>query len=429
MKTVSWSIIAGVAWVVYAYKLRDLRRSPTNAALRALVASFGLIGVAMTLAIPPIARFVEQATGVYLVWLNVPLVTAWALLQVMTLLLTHPAEQAGPKVRLRLAAGGAAVLLMTVLAVLAPVDEAALAGAGSFEERERLLHGTPYAGECMLVFFGAFAFTVCDVGRQVLLHRRVVDRRWLRRGLGVVAWGFVLAMAYCLNRVVQVAALRYFGTLPEFTSYLGPPVVVVGVTSALIGWTMPGWGPKLDRVRAYRQLHPLWHALSRAVPQVVLQTPHLGRDRVWRVQDLDFRLYRRIIEIRDSRLALRAYLDEAVAAAARERAEEAGLEGDALRATVEAATLAAAIRAGAEDRPAVRPSAEDSPENVGLAGELVWFTQVARAFSRSPIVAEISARSAEPAGQGGVPPAGGDRPEPGGRPDYAGRRDGGDGVR
>ena len=63
--------------------------------------------------------------------------------------------------------------------------------------------------------------------------------------------------------------------------------------------------------RTYRQLAPLWEALCAELPQVALESA--GRASLGlgsRFHDLDFALYRRVIEIHDVRLALRPYAPE-----------------------------------------------------------------------------------------------------------------------
>ncbi|OLF14675.1 DUF6545 domain-containing protein [Actinophytocola xanthii] len=122
------------------------------------------------------------------------------------------------------------------------------------------------------------------------------------------------------------------------------------------------------------------------MPHIALVLP---RSRPARWQTVEFRLYRRIIEIRDAVLTLRPYVDEQVANTARESAAAAGLDRDGQEAVVEAATLAAALRAKADNRvngdaappTAVRPADIDE--------EARWLTGVADAYRRSPVVAQF----------------------------------------
>jgi hypothetical protein len=63
---------------------------------------------------------------------------------------------------------------------------------------------------------------------------------------------------------------------------------------------------------------------------------------------LNYRLYRRVIEIRDGLLALRSYRDPEVRIGARRCGAAAGLTGDELRAAVAAAQLRAVLNAKAQ---------------------------------------------------------------------------------
>ncbi len=108
---------------------------------------------------------------------------------------------------------------------------------------------------------------------------------------------------------------------------------------------------------------------------------------------LNYRLYRRVIEIRDGLLALRSYRDPEVRIRARQCGEAAGLTGDELRAAVAAAQLKAALNAKAQERavPAnSRGSADDREifelrRGNDLTTEAAWLGQIARAYMRSPV--------------------------------------------
>ena len=65
------------------------------------------------------------------------------------------------------------------------------------------------------------------------------------------------------------------------------------------------------------------------------------------------RLHQAVVEIRDAVLALRPYWDRRVLEAARRQADAAGLTGEDRAASVEAAVLAAALRAKAAGAPAL----------------------------------------------------------------------------
>jgi hypothetical protein len=79
--------------------------------------------------------------------------------------------------------------------------------------------------------------------------------------------------------------------------------------------------PARGRSPAVQPSPPLTSGTLREInPEIALDPAPSGFRDTLRIRDLDFRLYRRIIEIRDGRLALRPFLDADVARRAREDA-------------------------------------------------------------------------------------------------------------
>jgi hypothetical protein len=97
-----------------------------------------------------------------------------------------------------------------------------------------------------------------------------------------------------------------------------------------------------------------------------------------RLRNLEFRLYRRVIEIRDGRLALRPFLDAEVARRTREDALKSGQSAGDVEATVEARVLATGVvNARLRRRPAeVLPASELGGDD--FRSEVEWLLQVAR---------------------------------------------------
>jgi uncharacterized protein DUF6545 len=216
-----------------------------------------------------------------------------------------------------------------------------------------------------------------------LRYARLADTAVLRVALHMVAAGTALASLYLVNKSVLSASYRFafddeFGG-SFFASKLTPTVANLLV---IVGAVLPAAVTGLGRHRRYRQLGPLWRALYRVDPAIALDPPAvpdflmLGRIRL--------RLYRRVIEIRDGLLALRPYRDPAVATAARERANRAGLHGARLDAAVEAAVVAAALRARADGRPPRDPGHTDVTGGEDLAAETAFLGQLASAYRALP---------------------------------------------
>jgi hypothetical protein len=283
-----------------------------------------------------------------------------------------------------LALFGAAFLAMVVLDVRGSIDPGTVDLAAFAENPEQLYCTTPYVADGVFVYLAALGYTTGYATRYFWRSARLIDRRWLQRGLRLLAVGCGADLASCLALAVFAVALR-FDVMVTAAQQAETVSAFVGAVVIAVGATMPAWGPRVDRIVSYRRLRPLWLAVCQASPEVVLDPPHSSRADQWKPWDLNFRLYRRIIEIRDGCLALRPYLDEAVAARARQRGRDAGLAGTELHASVEAATLAAAIGAKTSGRPGVeRPVLLlNTAGGSDLAGELAWLTRVASAFAKT----------------------------------------------
>jgi hypothetical protein len=164
---------------------------------------------------------------------------------------------------------------------------------------------------------------------------------------------------------------------------------------------MPAWGPRvglptllrwIGRYQTYRELYPLWLALYRSSPEIGLMPPSSSVVDALTLRDLDFRLYRRVIEIRDGRLALRSYLDPQIDAAACKLGQEAGLGTEELPVVIEAASLAAALRAKTEGRPSPGRQTFEAPGWADLDSEAAWLRKVTSAYVNSPVVRAVLAR-------------------------------------
>jgi hypothetical protein len=157
----------------------------------------------------------------------------------------------------------------------------------------------------------------------------------------------------------------------------------------LAGATIAAWR-FWRHLRMLHALGPLWERLRNTFPETRLPE-HGTRGRL----DPAFRLYRRAIEIADGRRMLLPYMRPEVSAAAAAAATRFGLDGDDLRATVEAAEIVAAIRARRSMSGVYDPQGYDSPlghadaEVPDLWAETAWLVKVARAYATSPIVYQL----------------------------------------
>ncbi|GAA0605892.1 hypothetical protein GCM10010174_23380 [Kutzneria viridogrisea] len=208
----------------------------------------------------------------------------------------------------------------------------------------------------------------------------------LRVGLVLMVLGLFVGLLYLAYKVFSVAREVFTGEAAE--GFCTGPFAGVGCTASVgfpaiaalllvLGIAIPALGPRiagaltgLRQWLAYRQLHPLWQAMVNRMPEIVLDTPR-------EEAGLRFRLYRRVIEIRDGYLNLAADL--------------AGQDRPAGDPVAEAVAVLRALREYQPrgDRPAGhgRTAEAGLPEAADLRAETAWLCRVSRALRR----AELSA--------------------------------------
>jgi uncharacterized protein DUF6545 len=137
-----------------------------------------------------------------------------------------------------------------------------------------------------------------------------------------------------------------------------------------------------------------WHDLRRLAPLStglgMTVRAEKGMARYGVRPSIRYRLYQRVIGIRDAMLTLEPYRDERVAAEARAAAQAAGLADDELTAAVEAAVIDAAIRQKATGHLPHRPDSstrEPSGTGIDLRSETAWLVLMSRAWTRTQSVA------------------------------------------
>jgi hypothetical protein len=216
-------------------------------------------------------------------------------------------------------------------------------------------------------------------------HTRKANTPWLRRGLWTVSAGAILTLGDSVVRTVEILS----GDLGLDTAAV--LFSTTGATVKLIGWTLPGWGPLaadcarlLASHRDYRRMRPLWLALYRANPHIALDAPQSPVLEAVSVRDLEFKAYRRVIEIRDGVLALRPYMNPDLVGEARRRLLQAGLAEEELTATVDAVRIRAALLCKSLGTSLPRVPADRADEHFGgndIPGERRWLSLVSGKFS------------------------------------------------
>jgi hypothetical protein len=280
---------------------------------------------------------------------------------------------------------GTAIVALTVVFALAdtPIDDPRF--AGRYAE-------TPWVLEYWLVFVAGLAPAFVNVVRLCWRYARLSGSAIGRLGLRLISIGIVVSLVYHVHKGIFFAANRFDFYYPNFGGLWDRTLPPIATVLVLIGATLPSWGPRIGlsalfdwagRWRTYQRLRPLWFALYQANPQIALVQPKPALLEFLLPTDLDLRLYRRVIEIRDGRLALQPYLDPKVGLAARDRSSVTGQELDAI---VEATTLAAAVDAKRSGAPPRTTEPVAVPGGRDLESDTAFLNDVARAYRKLKLV-------------------------------------------
>jgi hypothetical protein len=384
-----------LAWLAVAYRLPVLWRPVEQLGLRAPWGAHLALALALTFLWGPVYVLTDSVAGVpnlsRLLAHSLVLVGCWCV-QVYFVHLALPPKTA----HRRTLHGGLALLvalvLMGVFFRVADIhEEDAVDFTGHFA-------GRPFVLEYRLVFL---AYLGCSMLILITLARRyapiVRDRASLFLGLQLLGLAGWFALGYVVlessSALSERLGLPYPLPRPDLAKQV---VMAISLALLLIGATLPAWGPRtrlaslwtwLERYRACRHLYPLWRDLCSQFPELALVEPDSAIADALAFHDVNLRLVRRAMEIRDAELALRAFLPWGTVAAVRAACNDAGLGADETRATVEAASLAAALRQ--RSRGAVAPTADIATEPTGgsdLDEEVMYLSRVATAYATSPIV-------------------------------------------
>ena len=331
---------AGLLWASVAWRLVRPSEESTG---RTLTLALAALALTATLEVPRI----EEAAGAltpqepnlpylvkHLLVVGVAL-AAWQILRDVNLSPSEARDGVGRRVALGLLV--AAVLAALFLA--APVEEAAI---GGFTPR--------YDDEPLIVAFWLIFLVWLSAA---LLHTMRLSWRTGSRarttstGTGILLIG--AGAAVCLAYVVYKAAYTITrGSGIESGLLVGPyaevtrALIVVAMLLLLAGCMWPTitgsrYGRRLATYRHLRRLRPLWRDVVEATPEVALPESLHGTRRTG--SDLEVKLYRRVIEIRDGLLALRPYAPRGLRLSARAVLLQLGMPEDELEIAAEAVWL------------------------------------------------------------------------------------------
>ncbi|MFJ6719099.1 MULTISPECIES: MAB_1171c family putative transporter [unclassified Streptomyces] len=378
-------ICAFVGLAAFAYRLPDLVRRKHDIALWALCVYFLCSGISFLVDLDQLRLHISGFFGVPNITSLITQVAVVVLTAAQQVVLVHwssPPEQARRMARRRVLFFGAALcVLVTSSFVVGPV-------AHSDTATSTILLSIHHGGYALYM---SFYLLICAVGQAETVRlsvgfTKVANRQWLAAGMRTVTVGATLILVYCVTRGIQIAGTR----LHFDGAGLDPVQWACGSVGALLqitGWTIPAWGIRLTRARAwgrsyraYRRLRPLWAALHRASPDIALDPPRSRVRDLLPPMDLHYSLYRRVIEIRDGQLILRTSLSLADFSRV---ARSLGLPEDPTSPLGEALQVCAALSRAPEERAEETESPEipARPPCEDFRDEVEWLTEVAASFT------------------------------------------------
>ncbi|MFK0119120.1 MAB_1171c family putative transporter [Streptomyces sp. NPDC090994] len=378
IRTLCFAIAALSSYAALVYRLGQVRRNWRDSAYRTLVAT--LLLQCLTFTMGAVAMGDGSFLGVGNLAILVMHLSAVAFCVSAQIILLHWAAseaEAARKSRYWLITGVALDVVLTVLFLVAD-------GTGRPSSDFDTGSGQPLVLTYLLLFIVSQAVPCVTIFRQCGPYARMADKPSLRQALRLLSVAAVVLFLYCTARTVNILTAAAGLDIGAWT-LASNLFSAAGITVLSISLTVPSWGAPAvrlvewaDSYRSYRVLYPLWRDLYESSPDIALEPPGAGAS----VADLDYRLHRRVVEIRDGWRDLRPYIDRGAG----------GVDGpgpeaseESRQAFAEAARIRQALRAKrAGTVPDDNKDAADfeDRDSDNFAAETAWLTQVATAYRK-----------------------------------------------
>lgn len=376
IRTLCFVIAALASYAALVYRLCQARRNWRDSAYRALVIT--LVLQCLTFTMGAVAMGDDSFLGVgnlAILLMHLSAVAFCVSAQIILLRWATAEEEAVRKTRYWLITGIALNALLTALFFLAdgPGRPASDFDTGS---------GQPLVLTYLLAFMVSQAVPCVTIFRQCGPYARMTDKATLRQALRMLSVAAVILFLYCLTRTVNILTAAS-GIDIGVWKLASNVFSAVGIVTLSLSLTRPSWGTSVAKLlewarnyRSYRALYPLWRDLYEASPDIVLEPPGSS------VSDLDYRLHRRVIEIRDGWRDLRPYIDRTANGYG---GPGPGASEESRQAFAEAAQIRQALHAKRNGTiPDNNRDAGDFEERDtdNFTAEVAWLTKVASAYSK-----------------------------------------------
>ncbi|WP_267241629.1 MAB_1171c family putative transporter [Streptomyces sp. PR69] len=377
IRTLCFVIAALSSYAALVYRLCQVRRSWRESAYRTLVITLLLQCLTFTMGAVALGgggAFLGVGNLAILV-MHMAAVAFCVSAQIILLRWAAAAEEAVRKTRYWLIAG---VALNTLLAALFFIADGPARPSADFSTGS----GQPLVLTYLLFFIVSQAIPCVTIYRQCGPYARMAGTASLRQALRMLSAAAVILFLYCTARTVNIltaAAGIDIGVWQLASNVFS----AVGIVTLSLSLTVPSWAASAAKplewarsYRSYRALYPLWRDLYESSPDIVLEPPGAT------VSDLDYRLHRRVVEIRDGWRDLRPYIDRSAGGSG---VRAAGASEESRQAFAEAAQIRQALhakRAGTVPDRNKDTGDFDDRDTDNFTAEVAWLTQVATAYRR-----------------------------------------------
>lgn len=305
------AFVAVLLWLTTAVESANvLRRRHPEPALNMLLLTFGLLATSATFFVPAVHLAVGRLTGVANIGEPIArtalLGAAWSVQIMLHRLGDHGTT--GFRLGRRAVVLGACVVALWACYLAAPVDTPTVMFTRDYGH-------APAAAAYLIVSLSYLWLALIDVTRGTMRYGRSAKRP-LALALRLIGLGCWLGLGYIAVKVAFLVMLVTGRGTAEggLESTISRLLAVGGGLLVITGSALPYLARHIDDARTWivtyrnlRQLYPLWALMYRAEPGIALDPPGSRLADALQVRDLDLRLYRRVIEIRDGYLALAPY--------------------------------------------------------------------------------------------------------------------------
>lgn len=282
------TVVVILLWAAALYRLVVPRQGRTFVDAATVGA---IIGVALAFTVKANESAVDGATGPYVSDLiehsAAVIAGALALLVLQGLRTTRPTTR---QFLIRVVGAALVLIVMTVTFSSAPVHQRFM---GDLDQQ----FGRSTAVDLYRLIFNLYMASV--LARCFQLSRRYAGRKGdtgRSSFLTLTAYGYILALIYCITRVVYITLDRMFDVQPSLVRGLGSGALMSGLALLALGIITPKIVRAVTRLvfasRGTYRLQPLWKDLTLAFPLVVLPT-----DAPLTISRAELRYDRRLVEI------------------------------------------------------------------------------------------------------------------------------------